>query len=58
VGTQARGRIDEILEALSRIQQIVMGMERVTRIELSEEAPYLPEMLDLMRSSEPGLPPH
>ena len=58
VGTQARGQIDEILEALSRIQEIVVRMERVTRIELSEKAPYLPEMLDLMRSSEPGLPLH
>jgi PAS domain S-box-containing protein len=58
VGTQARGQIDEILEALSRIQEIVMRMERVTRIELSEKAPYLPEMLDLIRSSEPGLPQH
>ena len=58
VGTQARGQIDEILEALSRIQEIVVRMERVTRIELSEEAPYLPEMLDLIRSSESGLPPH
>jgi PAS domain S-box-containing protein len=57
VGTQGRGQIDEILKALSRIQEIVMRMERVTRIELAEEAPYLPEMLDLIRSSEPGFPP-
>jgi len=58
VDTQGRGQIDEMLEALSRIQEIVMRMERVTRIELTEEASYLPEMLDLIRSSEPGLPPH
>ncbi len=57
VGTQGRGQIDEILKALSRIQEIVIRMERVTRIELAEEAPYLPPMLDLIRSSEPGLPP-
>jgi PAS domain S-box-containing protein len=56
VGTQGRVQIDEILKALSRIQEIVMRMERVTRIELAEDAPYLPEMLDLIRSSEPGLP--
>jgi signal transduction histidine kinase len=57
VGTQGRVQVDEILKALSRIQEIVMRMERVTRIELAEEAPYLPEMLDLIRSSEPGFPP-
>jgi PAS domain S-box-containing protein len=56
----ARGReqIDEILEALSRIPKIVGRMKRVTRIEPTEEAPHLPEMLDLKRSSEPGLPRH
>jgi hypothetical protein len=47
VDAQGRGQIDEILEALSRIQAIVTRMKRVTRIELTEEAPYLPEMLDL-----------
>src|SRR4029453_8996216 len=56
----ARGReqIDEILEALSQIPKIVGRMKRVTRIEPTEEAPHLPEMLDLKRSSEPGLPRH
>jgi PAS domain S-box-containing protein len=58
VDAHGRGQIDEILEALSRIQEIVRRMKRVTRIELSEEAPHLPEMLDLKRSSEPGLPLH
>jgi PAS domain S-box-containing protein len=58
VDAQGRGHIDEILEALSRIQEIVIRMKRVTRIELTKEAPYLPEMLDLSRSSEPGLPLH
>ena len=53
VDAQGRGQIDEILEALSRIQEIVMRMKRVTRIELTEAVPYLPEMLDLGRSSEP-----
>jgi signal transduction histidine kinase len=56
VDAQGRGQIDEILEALSRIQEIVMRIKRVTRIELTEAVPYLPEMLDLGRSSEPGLP--
>ena len=58
VDAHGRGQIDEILEALSRIQEIVLRMKCVTRIELIEEAPHLPEMLDLKRSSEPGLPLH
>ena len=58
VDAHGRGQIDEILEALSRIQEIVLRMKRVTRIELIQEAPHLPEMLDLKRSSEPGLRPH
>jgi PAS domain S-box-containing protein len=58
VDAQGRGQIDEILKALSRIQEIVIRMKRVTRIELTEAVPYLPEMLDLSRSSEPGLPLH
>src|SRR5438309_9495950 len=53
-----RGPIGEIRKALSRIQEVIVRMRRVTRIELTEEASYLPEMLDLIRSSEPGLPPH
>ena len=58
VDAQGRGQIDEILKALSRIQEVIVRMRRVTRIELTEEASYLPEMLDLIRSSEPGLPRH
>src|SRR5437016_10973685 len=53
VDAKGRGRIDEILKAVSRIQETVTRMERVTRIELTEEAQYLPEMLDLSRSSAP-----
>jgi len=53
VDAHGRGQIDEILEALSRIQEIVRRMKRVTRIELTEQSPHLPEMLDLRRSSEP-----
>ena len=55
VDAQGRGQIDEILKALSRIQEVIVRMKRVTRIELTEEAPHLPEMLDLKRLSEPGL---
>jgi PAS domain S-box-containing protein len=56
VGAKGRGHIDQIREALSRIQEIVARMNRVARIPLTEEAPYLPEMLDLSRSTEPGSP--
>jgi PAS domain S-box-containing protein len=56
VDATARGRIDEMLKAVSRIQEIVVRMKRVTRVELTEAGLYLPEMLDLTRSSEPGPP--
>jgi len=58
VDAQGQGQIDEILEALSRIQEIVARMKRVTRIDLTDPAPYLPEMLDLNGSSEAGLTLH
>ena len=57
VDAHGREQIDEILAALLRIQEIVRQMRGMTRIELTEEAPHLPEMLDLRRSSEPALPP-
>jgi PAS domain S-box-containing protein len=53
VDATGRGRIDEMLKAVSRIQEIVTRMARVTRVELTEKVRYLPEMLDLTRSSEP-----
>ena len=52
VDAKGRRRIDEILEALSRIQEIIIRMTQITRLELTDPAPYLPEMLDLSRSSE------
>jgi PAS domain S-box-containing protein len=53
VDATGRGRVDEMLRAVSRIQEIVTRMARVTRVELTEKVLYLPEMLDLTRSSEP-----
>src|SRR4030095_11267061 len=53
VDATGRARIDEMLKAVSRIQEIVCRMTRVKRVELTEEALFLPEMLDLSRSSEP-----
>jgi PAS domain S-box-containing protein len=51
VDVNGRGHLDEIQEALSRIQEIVARMKRVTKIKLKDTGPYLPEMLDLSRSS-------
>jgi len=53
----ARHRITEILEATDRIRAIVARMRHVTRVELFEESPGLPPMLDLRRSSEPEAEP-
>src|SRR5438046_432668 len=52
VDAKARERIDAIAAAASRIAQIVARMRGVTRVEPTDEAPYLPEMLDLNKSSE------
>ena len=51
VDAQGHEHIDEIPEALSRIQEIVTRMSRVTRIELTEKGLNLPEMLDLSKST-------
>jgi PAS domain S-box-containing protein len=53
VDATGRGRIDEMLTAVSRIQEIVTRMNCVKRVELTEKVLNLPEMLDLSRSSEP-----
>src|SRR3989454_11912507 len=45
--------MEEILEAGERIHAIVARMKHLTRIEIMEKAASLPEMLDIMRSSEP-----
>jgi PAS domain S-box-containing protein len=55
VGASSIARRITYRRTLSRIQKIGGRMKRVPRIELTEEAPHLPEMLDLKRSSEPGL---
>ena len=52
VDAKARERIDAIAAAASRIAQIVARMRGVTQVELTDEASYLPEMLDLNKSSE------
>ena len=42
VDSAERGRIDEMLKAVSRIQEIVTRMARVTLVELTENVLYLP----------------
>jgi PAS domain S-box-containing protein len=54
VDPAARPRVDEILEAAARIEEIVARMKRITRIELMKGSLDLPETLDIRKSSEPG----
>jgi hypothetical protein len=42
VDAAERGHIHEMLKAVSRIQEIVTRMARVTRVELTENVLYLP----------------
>jgi len=51
---QERARVEEILEGTWRIEDIIARMKRVKRLELTDSAPHVPEMLDLEKSSEPG----
>ena len=52
VGGTARQRIPEILAAVDRIRAIVARMRHLTRVELLEDSPGLPPILNLLRSSE------
>ncbi|PYM67600.1 MAG: hypothetical protein DME11_03355 [Candidatus Rokuibacteriota bacterium] len=49
-----RARVEGILEGTWRIEDIIARMKRVKRLELTDSAPHVPEMLDLEKSSEPG----
>ncbi len=55
-GAGERGRIDEILGAVWRIQEIVARMRHINRIVLVEESQHVPVMLDLAKSSPPPDP--
>jgi DNA-binding response OmpR family regulator len=50
-------RVAAMQEAAIRIREIVRLMLRVTKLEIAEQHPDLPEMLDLGRSSEGGYCP-
>ena len=51
------GRIDELLAAAWRIEDIVRRLRHVERLVLREDSVNLPAMLDLVRSSRPPLDP-
>jgi signal transduction histidine kinase len=58
VGARWSGRIASMLEALERIREVVLRMNRITRLENAERQRHLPEMLDLEKSSgRPESPP-
>jgi signal transduction histidine kinase len=42
VDPEARRRIDEILEAIRRIEAIVVRLKQINRLELAEAPPHLP----------------
>ena len=45
-----RKDIDDVIRAVEQISDIVSRMRRITRLELDEQSPGLPPMLDLRRS--------
>src|SRR2546425_12148278 len=46
-----RRRLEEILEAARRIQEIVDRLKRINRLELADTSQPVPEMLDIEKSS-------
>jgi hypothetical protein len=45
-----------MLEALERIRDVVARLNQINRLERAEQPKYLPEMLDLTKSSERPAP--
>ena len=50
-------RVAAIQDAADRIREIVQQMLRITRLELVQPRPHVPEMLDLERSTRSDSPP-
>ena len=50
-GSPWGSRIGRMLEALERIREVVLRMNQITRLVPAERQRYLPEMLDLGKSS-------
>src|SRR5499426_1030134 len=57
VGVRWSSRIAAMLEALERIREVVLRMNQITRLVPAERQRYLPEMLDLGKSSGRDEPP-
>ena len=47
-------RLERTLESVWRIRDIVARMQRIMRLELVDQSPELPEMLDLTKSTTDG----
>ena len=50
--SSARLRLVQALEAGDRIRQIVARMQRITSLHIAAQAPHLPDMLDIGKSSD------
>jgi PAS domain S-box-containing protein len=53
VPKEAAGYVERAIRAGEQIRDIVRNMSRITRLELSRQAPQLPPVLDLRKSSDP-----
>jgi len=53
VPPEAAAYVERAIRAGEQIRDIVRNMSRITRLELSRQAPQLPPVLDLRKSSEP-----
>ncbi len=45
--------MQRVIKAAEQIRDTVRNMSRITRLELSRQAPHLPAVLDLTKSSAP-----
>jgi PAS domain S-box-containing protein len=53
VPPEAAAYVERAIRAGEQIRDIVRNMSRITRLELSRQAPLLPPVLDLRKSSDP-----
>ena len=52
VAEEAAGYVQRVIKSAEQIRDIVRNMSRITRLELSRQAPQLPPVLDLRKSSD------
>jgi PAS domain S-box-containing protein len=53
VSSEAATYVQRVIKAAEQIRDTVRNMSRITRLELSRQAPQLPAVLDLTKSSAP-----